>query len=358
MASKRVFRPSGKGFYEVTGVNEDTPVDATALGAQAFVYDFTYFVPEKLQTLIKENDGVLDLGGIEEYLKAFCRNYCFQLEESPSTGRWHVQGRFKTKKIIRLGTLIKKMKNDEMCPIWPCHISRTAVVNHQSPAFYRYPMKDTTRVAGYKPVADQDIEEDPQDLEILEDVVELNSWQRYAFEISQKYQEPEWKRKVLWFFCKKGNTGKTTFKTWMRFHKKAVVIPNCDKYETIMNIVLQKETSPCYIFDIPRSMGNRNKQIKHIYSAIETIKDGYAYDTRYKFREKVMRVRPLVIVLANFIPEMKELSRDRFHVVKITKCNGEISYEVMETKKEKKIAKIFDSPNPSPKRTVKVKVND
>ena len=63
MSSKRVFRPSGKGFYEVTGVNEDTPVDATALGAQAFVYDFTYFVPEKLQTLIKENDGVLDLGG-------------------------------------------------------------------------------------------------------------------------------------------------------------------------------------------------------------------------------------------------------------------------------------------------------
>lgn len=354
MAAKKIYRPSGAGFYEVTNDEPDllTPVEDKS--KQAYVYDFTYFINPTLQSACEtDQDAKIDFADIEEYLKTFCKAYCFQLEETPTTKRWHLQGRFKTQKITRIQTLVNKFQKDS-CPFYPCHLSYTSRLNHQAPAFYRYPMKGTTRVPGYEPIADMVFEdENPQQLDILEDVHELNAWQKYVYEERiTKYRDKDMRRKITWIHCSHGNTGKTTFKSWLRFNKHAQIIPNCENYQMIMQCVLQLETRPCYVIDIPRAAQYNKSTMRGIYSAIETIKDGYAYDTRFRLREKHMKSQPMVVVMSNFLPDPTALSIDRWHIISLVKKDKEVVYKDITKSfligiEEKKSEK-------SPKRRIKV----
>jgi hypothetical protein len=49
------------------------------------------------------------------------------------------------------------------------------------------------------------------------------------------------------------------------------------------------------------------------YSAVETIKDGYAYDDRYSFKEKVFDC-PNIWIFCNVLPDLNLLSMDRWKI--------------------------------------------
>lgn len=76
-------------------------------------------------------------------------------------------------------------------------------------------------------------------------------------------------------------------------------------------MVMDTKEMPLYIFDIPRALDK--KQQKQFYAGIESIKDGYAYDDRYKFREKWFD-SPIVWVFTNVLPDMNYLSSDRWKI--------------------------------------------
>lgn len=65
------------------------------------------------------------------------------------------------------------------------------------------------------------------------------------------------------------------------------------------------------IIDIPRSW----KWSEHLYSVIETIKDGLVYDSRYKAQMRNIR-GVSIIVFTNNNPKLSKLSTDRWHIVK------------------------------------------
>ncbi len=69
---------------------------------------------------------------------------------------------------------------------------------------------------------------------------------------------------------------------------------------------------------MPRSM-NKDR-LYGFYSAIETIKDGYCYDDRYEFKERVFDC-PNVWIFTNTYPNINFLSKDRWKIWSIHQGN-------------------------------------
>jgi hypothetical protein len=66
---------------------------------------------------------------------------------------------------------------------------------------------------------------------------------------------------------------------------------------------------------MPRAL--KKDKLGGFYSAIETVKDGYAYDDRYNFTEKIFDC-PVIWVISNTLPDFSLLSRDRWKLWEIT----------------------------------------
>jgi hypothetical protein len=97
----------------------------------------------------------------------------------------------------------------------------------------------------------------------------------------------------------------------MRAHKLGRALPPVNDYKDLLRMVCDLPTSKLYLFDMPRAM-NKDKMYQ-FYSAVETIKDGYAYDDRYTFKEKVFDC-PNIWIFCNVLPDLAMLSRDRWRI--------------------------------------------
>jgi hypothetical protein len=63
------------------------------------------------------------------------------------------------------------------------------------------------------------------------------------------------------------------------------------------------------MIDMPRAI--KKDKLNGFYSAIESLKDGYAFDDRYKFVEKIFD-SPCIWVFTNTYPDTDLLSEDRW----------------------------------------------
>lgn len=86
-------------------------------------------------------------------------------------------------------------------------------------------------------------------------------------------------------------------------------------------MVCDMPTSTCYLIDLPRAMKKTN--MVGLFSAIEEIKSGYAYDDRYKFVEKFFDC-PNIWVFTNYIPDSEYLSADRWKIWQINKWSKQL----------------------------------
>lgn len=115
-------------------------------------------------------------------------------------------------------------------------------------------------------------------------------------------------RKVICVVDSTGNTGKTFLAMWHVVRNRAVYCP-VQQYRDIMRQVYARPTKWMYIFDLPRALTGR--QMNHIFAACETIRNGYAYDDRYEWKERCWNPVP-VIVYTNNVPKAGMLSEDRW----------------------------------------------
>lgn len=108
-----------------------------------------------------------------------------------------------------------------------------------------------------------------------------------------------------------GNWGKSWLTRHLWERKKAYYVP-----PTVQNVqgLIQWVASgydgePIIIIDIPRSW----KWSEQLYTAIETIKDGMVYDTRYSAKMRdIWGVK--VLVFSNSMPKVTALSGDRWRI--------------------------------------------
>jgi len=250
---------------------------------QVFCWDFT-ISKEKV-------DDVVDLIDV---LKEHCKKWIFQ-EERGESGYEHYQGRVSFKEKVRKG------KNLGFYEHW----SPTSDENKGNDF---YVTKENTRVNGpwsnldlYIPRQVRNITLMPWQQDIVNDV-DFNT------------------RTINCIICPEGNIGKSTLCTYAGSRCLARCIPMMESYKDYMRFVMDVPVAKLYLIDMPRSLNKTN--CFHFWAALESIKNGYAYDDRYNFRDKFFDC-PNIWVFMNEIPDSLYLSRDRWRYWSVS--NGELS---------------------------------
>ncbi len=238
-----------------------------------------------------------EVGEIKEKLTLECKKWCFQLEKGKENDYLHYQGRIslknKSRKII--GLLGKT-----------CHWSITSK-NSMDNDFYC--TKEETRVNGPWKNTDKYIPRQIREIEMLW------PWQQRIVDDATNWNT----RKINLVHCPEGNTGKSTLAGWLRAYNIGRVLPPVNDYKDLLRIVCACEPARLYVFDMPRSM--KKEKLCQFYSAIETIKDGYAYDDRYSFKEKYFDC-PNIWIFTNSLPDITYLSMDRWTIWRIGEENN------------------------------------
>lgn len=135
--------------------------------------------------------------------------------------------------------------------------------------------------------------------------VELNEFQKRMMKAIENMTI----RQVLWAWDRPGKIGKSVLADYLLVYHKAIVFPNAKTAD----IAFAYDGEPLIIFDFPRTIeGHVN------YFAIEQLLNGRIFSSKYESTTKQIRI-PKVVVLANFPPTYKALSRDRW----IEYCDGE-----------------------------------
>lgn len=141
-------------------------------------------------------------------------------------------------------------------------------------------------------------------LKILEES-KLYKWQIEIRDMIIK--EPD-DRTIVWIWEPKGKMGKTTFAKYLAHHHGGVPIEG--KKNDILFCAANFE-SDLYIFDFERDM---EEYIS--YGAMEKIKNGFYMCAKYESKP-IVRNPPHVICFANFAPDEKRLSKDRWKIIKL-----------------------------------------
>jgi len=239
----------------------------------------------------------------KNYLKRIGKHYVFQVEKGDS-GYEHYQGRLS---LIKKRRYSDKMKILELVDsifefFEPC--------SNPSLGQFDYVMKADTRIDG--PYSDKDVEVYiPRQ---VREITTLRPWQSTVLE-----QTGVWDTRTINLIVdKEGGIGKSTLLCYLGAHGLARCLPPVNDMKDIMRMVMDLPTSRCYLIDMPRFM-NKDR-LYGFWSGIETLKNGYAYDDRYAFREKWFDC-PNIWIFTNVDPNLDAMSMDRWRIFNIINDN-------------------------------------
>lgn len=211
----------------------------------------------------------------------------FQLEKGES-GYEHYQGRISLKVKSRL-------------PKWPydkIHWSPTSKANSDNDF---YVTKEETRTQGPWKDTDENLYIPRQ----IREIKELHPWQQQVADSRHTWDT----RTINVLVDTKGNNGKSILKTYIGCQGLGRSLPFMNDYRDIMRMVMDTPKKTLYIIDIPRAL--RKDALFQFFSGVETLKDGYAFDDRYHFREAYFDC-PTIWVFMNMVPDTEMMSKDRW----------------------------------------------
>jgi hypothetical protein len=234
-----------------------------------------------------------------KWMKLYCKKWVFQLEEAPTTGKKHFQCR------VSLGEKRRINQVMEMIYGWG-HASVTSSENRDNNF---YVTKEETRVEG--PWSD---DETPLFVQArFRGIIKWKPWQTSV--LTNLADIPEY-RTINMIIETEGNKGKTFLCMYCLTNKLGRMLPPLNDYKEIVQAVMDMPDSPTYFIDVPRSLDK--KHFRGFFGAIEQIKNGYVFDCRYHYKEKIIEA-PHIWVFSNQIPDISYLSADRWKFWKINK---------------------------------------
>lgn len=233
--------------------------------------------------------SVVSYDDLVKLFKEHCRSWCFQ-KESTKSGLLHWQCRVKAK---------EKCRSSYFINLLPEKFGRVSPTSNENRDNAFYVMKEDSRVEG--PWSDQD----PYIPRQVREMKELWPWQKKIVQLSTVWDT----RSVYVIVDEKGSIGKSMLCLYMGCYKMAVTVPYCNDYRDIMRMAMDRPKRGCYLIDLPKAINK--ERLYQLYSGIETLKNGYAYDDRYKFREEYFDC-PSVFVFTNVAPNLGLLSSDRW----------------------------------------------
>jgi len=245
----------------------------------------------------RANQDTMTKETIDQFLRLYCKKWTYQLEQGQDTGYIHWQGKF---------SLIKKKRNSELLPLF--------CANYLQPSAsktFDYVMKQDTRLEG--PYTNKDAPAMYVPVQYRHKT--LRRWQEHLIQVSMMQRHDP--RTINVLYCPQGNIGKTTLCGYLYYQRKGFLLPsNLDSERlvaTACNIFkAQNNNDPGIIFiDIPRSQ--EQTRMYALYQAIEQLKNGMLFDTRYHYQSWDIDT-PVIWVFTNKIPDLSQLSQDRWKI--------------------------------------------
>lgn len=239
-------------------------------------------------------------------LRSIAKKWVFQLEKGEETGYLHYQCRV---------SLIKKMRKHQLLDIFddnmkPQYCEPTTAKDDI------YVMKEQTRVEG--PYKDTDPVEEPIPIQFQMGNKELYPYQKDIIE--GKYYDF---RTVNVVIDPSGNRGKTFTSYHAVCQGKGLYIPPLNDAKAVLEYICSftkgKPFPKTIIFDLPRAMSK--DCLIGMYSAIEQVKNGFIYDTRYSGYSRWVD-SPNIWVFTNTNPDLTKLSNDRWRLFNISKLTN------------------------------------
>ena len=225
--------------------------------------------------------------------KGRSKKWGFQKEQSES-GYIHWQGRMSLIKPKRQAHLVAKLFKDTF--LEKASFSITSAENKDN---FDYTEKVDTRIAG--PWKFDDIVVPRQ----VREIEKLWNWQQDVVN-----DIGVWNTRVINVLLDtNGNIGKSTLVSYIRAYNLGRKIPAVNDYKDLMRMVCDMPTSNMYLVDMPRCMSK--KGLLGFFGALEEIKNGYAWDDRYSFKEKMFDC-PNIWLFTNELPDKNLLSHDRW----------------------------------------------
>lgn len=251
---------------------------------QLYVWDIT--LPADTNT----KDSII------ETFEKWCKKWVFQ-RETGATGYDHYQARVSLKSKGRLGDVIR-------IGMPGAHWSPTSDENKANTF---YVMKEDTRTEG--PWSNETAESKIYVPIRVRDAL-LKPWQQAVINSVTTRDD----RTINVIIDETGNSGKSFLKTYVLAHGLGRPVPPMDNGKDLMRMIMDTPKKQLYIIDIPRAIAHG--KLRELYSGIETIKDGYAYDDRYSFKECLFEP-PQMWIFTNTEPKYEWLSEDRWKIWQI-----------------------------------------
>lgn len=271
--------PSGSTGEEAGNTTPSSPVKGTPRDSPRIHWCFTWnnYTRRELVPMVP----IFDL---------HCAKYVFQQECGSETGTDHIQGYFELKFKKRLSGL-KKLFNTKIRFI-PCD-NIDASINYCSDIEKRTP---------YGEIWNKNIEIPYQGEDLP---IKLYGWQeKLRHELKTI---PPNNRKIIWYYDKEGNKGKSTFCKWMAFNYGATCIMGGEKKDILYHVT-QSKKKEIILVDLPRSQKNLIS-----FAAIEQIKNGHIFNEKYESNATLFKP-PHLVIFSNYEPMLDKMSRDRWDV--------------------------------------------
>lgn len=131
--------------------------------------------------------------------------------------------------------------------------------------------------------------------------LQLRDWQQDLLE--ECLNTPD-DRKIVWYFDPKGGLGKSTIAKYLVRNHDAIMVSGAKK-----DILHAYDNQKIVLFDLSRTAEGRTS-----YSAMEDIKNGLFFASKYTSRMVVRDFPCHVIVFANWLPDLDALSHDRWDI--------------------------------------------
>jgi len=154
-----------------------------------------------------------------------------------------------------------------------------------------------------------------QETELQEKFVNssLRPWQQKLLDITATEACP---RKIHWIWEDQGNVGKSFMTTYLGVMKGSALLTAGKKAD--MAYIYAQKPSKIVCFDLART---NEEYLDGVYSLAEDLKNGRVVSTKYESKTAFFKP-PHVFVFANFLPNMKKWSADRYDIIDLKHpCN-------------------------------------
>ena len=143
----------------------------------------------------------------------------------------------------------------------------------------------------------------------------------------EELERPANDRKIVWYIDENGGAGKTTLAKWLFANKRALIIAGTQKMADVSTLVRGHIAEYGKLEIVVVNLTRTEEEIKVIYKMIEQIKDGLMTAGKYNSKTVVFN-SPHVVVFANWAPERRHLSADRWIIRSITNEENDEPYNI------------------------------